>query len=352
MGRKRDERIHFGIAVLLLVLVPRSGAAAGTTPALFEDDAPLEMVIRGEIRTILRDNKDERDYHSAVITYRDAEGSAVDVEVRIRTRGRFRRDPRNCNFAPLQLKFDRKKVKDTVFRGIKKVKLVTHCQSGKKIYQQYMLREYLVYRLYNVLTPVSFRVRLAHITYADVSRGDRELKKYGFFIEPTDMMASRNQAAPHDIVKEPRYTIDSRQSCFLSVFQFMIGNTDWSFIADHNVERIAPATGSTLGVPYDFDYAGIVDTHYALPIEQAKTLSTKDRYFQGFCQPDEVFVEVFEKFNAKKKELFSVIESFPLVDKRYKRKTAKFLEEFFEIINNPNQVQRRIRATCVEKDAL
>ena len=340
------------MVLFLLCLYPGLDVAAAKTPRLFEVESPLDIEIRGEITTIIRDNKEQRGYHPAAVIYKDGSGPAVEIAVEIKTRGRFRRNPRNCNFAPLYLRFKKDAVKKTIFKGIKKLKLVTHCQSKKTIYEQYMLHEYLVYRLYNILTEESFRVRLLNITYTDTGRKGRQMKKMGFFIEPVEMVAERNQATYWDIEKNPKYSIDSEQSCFLSVFQFMVGNTDWSFIADHNVKRILPADGPTIGVPYDFDYAGIVRAHYAVPIEKVKSTSTKDRYFQGFCQKDSVFASVFKRFNAKKAAFYSLYETFPHITNSYRKKTAKFLDRFFKIINTPSLVQRYIHDKCVERSRL
>jgi hypothetical protein len=352
MDKGREGRIVWGMVIVLLFLHPNLDLQAAKAPRLFEVGKLLDIEIKGEITTIIRDNGENRGYHPATVIYQDASGRAVEIAVEIKTRGRFRRDPRNCNFAPLFLRFKKDAVKKTIFKGIKRLKLVTHCQSKKTIYEQYMLREYLVYRLFNILTEASFRVRLLNITYTDTARKGRQMKKMGFFIEPVEMVAERNKATYWDIEKNPKYSIDSKQSCFLSVFQFMVGNTDWSFIADHNVKRILPADGPTIGVPYDFDYAGIVRAHYAVPIEKVKSTSTKDRYFQGFCQEDSVYASVFSRFNDREKAFYSLYETFPHISKSYRKKTIKFLDKFFKIINTPSLVKRYIHDKCVERSRL
>ena len=52
----------------------------------------------------------------------------------------------------------------SLFAGQKQLKLVTHCKRSRA-FQQYVLLEYSAYRMYNLLTPQSFRARLANIDY-------------------------------------------------------------------------------------------------------------------------------------------------------------------------------------------
>jgi len=317
---------------------------------LFDDEKILEVHIVGEIGKIRKDRGKNSAYHPARLIYFKNNGQETAINVLVKTRGIFRLNPRICNFPPLRLKFNKQDVKNTIFKGIKKLKMVTHCQDKKKMYQKYVFREYLAYKLFNLFTQKSFRVRLARVTYIDSGRKNKKLEKYGFFIEPVEIMAARNQYRYLKIDSTTKYTLDSKQSSFLSVFQFMIGNTDWSYMVDHNVKRLIPKTGgSTIGVPYDFDFSGIVDTLYAVPAAVAKTLSTKDRYFQGFCQPLEVFEQIFDRFREQKENIYSLYENFPLIDKKYKKATKKFLDKFYKIINKPRLVKRYIYKSCVEK---
>jgi hypothetical protein len=350
MGKKR----FWGKIILILIFFCLNSYTFPGQPTakklLFENDKILEVQIVGDIGNISKDRGKNKAYHPAKFIYLKNNGDQITVDVLLKTRGIFRLNPRICNFPPLRLKFKKQDVENTIFKGIKKLKMVTHCQNKKKLYQQYLLREYLAYRLFNLFTEMSFRVRLVHVTYIDSGRKNKKLKKYGFFIEPVEMMAARNQCKYLKIDDSTLYTLDSKQSSFLSVFQFMIGNTDWSYIADHNVKRIIPESGgASLGVPYDFDFSGIVDTLYAVPTERAKSTSTKDRFFQGFCQPQAVFDQIFVRFEKHKKEIYSLYENFPLIDKKYKKATLKFLDKFYKIINTPRLVKHYIYKNCVEK---
>jgi hypothetical protein len=245
MGKKR----FWGKIILILIFFCLNSYTFPGQPTakklLFENDKILEVQIVGDIGNISKDRGKNKAYHPAKFIYLKNNGDQITVDVLLKTRGIFRLNPRICNFPPLRLKFKKQDVENTIFKGIKKLKMVTHCQNKKKLYQQYLLREYLAYRLFNLFTEMSFRVRLVHVTYIDSGRKNKKLKKYGFFIEPVEMMAARNQCKYLKIDDSTLYTLDSKQSSFLSVFQFMIGNTDWSYIADHNVKRIIPKTDSS-----------------------------------------------------------------------------------------------------------
>lgn len=347
--RKVCFLIKVGFVLLLIFTsIYASHPGLNSPRRLFDSSDILEVKIFAGIITICRDRGENKIYHPAKISYIQEDGAEITVDVSIKTRGITRLNPRICNFPPLFLKFKKGDVKNTIFKGIKKLKLVTHCQNKKEIYEEYLLREYLVYKLYNIFTEMSFRVRLAHITYIDTARKSKT-QKYGFFIEPVEMMARRNNSRYLEIGDRTDYTLDSRQSSFLSVFQFMIGNTDFSFTADHNVKRILPASGPSIGVPYDFDYAGIVNTHYAVPILRAKTASTKDRFYQGYCQSPQVFNLIFARFQRHKQEIFSLYQNFPLISEKYKKKVFKFLEKFYKIISTPRLIKQYILDNCVQK---
>lgn len=341
-------RVGFVLLLLFTNIYPLP-PSPNSPQRLFDSNDILEVKIFACISKVCKDRGERKKYHPAKIAYKQGDGTEITVDALIKTRGITRLNPRICNFPPFMLKFKKGDMKKTIFKGIKKLKLVTHCQKKKNIYEHYLLREYLVYKLYNIFTEESFRVRLARIAYIDTARKSKTIKKYGFFIEPAKMMAKRNNARYLKVNNSNDYTLDSTQSSFLSVFQFMIGNTDFSFTADHNVKRILPESGPSIGVPYDFDFAGIVNTHYAVPVRRAKTASTKDRFYQGYCQSPQVFVQIFARFQKHKQEIFSLYKNFPLISKTCRKKTFKFLEKFYKIINTPRLLKRYVLSNCIQK---
>ena len=74
---------------------------------------------------------------------------------------------------------------------IKRIKVVTHCK-GSQDYEEYVLKEYLCYKIYNIISPVSFRVRLVRMTYVDTGRKNKVTEGWAFMIEPKHMLAERH----------------------------------------------------------------------------------------------------------------------------------------------------------------
>lgn len=313
---------------------------------LFADDEILKLEIRGPISEIRHDRGKKKRYHPAQFIYFDRyKQREISLTVQIRTRGRFRRNPRNCNFPPLKIKFAKAEVRDTLFANQDNLKLVTQCQTNKDVYEQYLFGEYLVYKLYNLFTRRSLAVRLAHITYQEP--GEKSLTRYGFFIEKDTKMGPRNGMTLVDYKKGKNYIINLQQRSQLAVFQFMVGNTDWAKFSDHNIIFYKPAYGRALiSVPYDFDFCGIVNAHYAGPAPESGIKSFQDRVFQGYCRSRGEFRLLFNRFRAKRKQIMSLYRDFPLLTPEYRKYAVNYLKKFFDIINNPRLVKKYFYDGC------
>lgn len=298
---------------------------------LFLSNEVLHFTIRMDVKTVLRDRGDDRESHRAVLVYVGANGEEVEEKLKVRVRGNRRRDPSVCRFPPLQLNFSRKTVEKTIFGKVNKLKMVTHC-----INDEYVLREYLVYKVYNTLTDASYRVRLCRVQYEDI-RGKRKAQTgYAFLIEDDDVMAARNNATvlPEDLpVRMDR--AEQMPMAKLAFFQFMIGNTDWSVPFRHNIDLLQTEPSSPpIPVPFDFDYAGIVGTPYASPPPELGISSVRQRLFRGYAYPDEVYVQVRNFYNQRKPAIYKVYQDFKLLDRRYIRQTTKYLDQFYETLND------------------
>jgi hypothetical protein len=313
---------------------------------LFRDDNILKMEIRGPISKIRHDRGSKKRYHPAQLRYFDKyRQKQVMLTVQIRTRGRFRRNPRNCNFPPLKIKFARAELKGTLFAKQDNLKLVTQCQTNRTVYEQYIFGEYLVYKLYSLFTRRSLAVRLAHITYNEP--GKKSFTRYGFFIEKDSRMGQRNGMKPIEYKKGQNYIINLQQRSQLAVFQFMVGNTDWAKFSDHNIIFYKPARRRALiSVPYDFDFCGIVNAHYAGPAPESGIKSFQDRVFQGYCRSKGEFQLLFNRFRAKRQQVLSLYQDFRLLTPEYRTYALKYLQKFFEILDNPRLVKKYFYDGC------
>lgn len=339
----------FIIFLLLAVLVVGLFGEGEKPSVLFESHEVLELTLAQDVKTMKKDVGENRTYHPAQLSYVDGSGRAVTLNVSIKTRGKTRRNPQLCDSPPLSVKFEPENTKGTLFQDQIKLKLVTHCKRKKELFEQYLLREYLVYRLYNILTPKSFRVRLVHMNYVDSGGKYKPDKRYAFFIESDNDMAGRNNGKPDDTAKGFRAFCNKEEQVMFSVFQFMIGNTDWSVPGHHNVKIFREGTGKTLvAVPYDFDMSGIVNARYARPHEklQGKIKDVRTRWYRGLCRKQEEFAPVLPRFKKKKEKIYALYENFSLLDKRYKRATFRYLDEFYDIINKPRLVKKHLVENC------
>lgn len=225
------------------------------------------------------------------------------------------------------------------------MKLVTACRDDK-----YVVREYLVYKLYNLLTPKGFKVRLVKVSFDEPGKKKNEKPFYGIFIEEEGQVAKRNGTTLLD-GKLVRPELARREDFLrMAVFEYFIGNTDWSVQYLQNVRLLASAgSGPPITVPYDFDHAGIVGAPYAKPREELLLSSTYERRYRGFCMNDmNAFKEVFDQFNQVKPDIMNVYTNCPYLEKSYTKNTLNYIEAFYKTINNPRAAQRDFEYPCQE----
>lgn len=311
---------------------------------LFESDEILDVSIKFDITEYTNKKPDE--YMDAVITfYIDADDS-ISYDIRLRSRGERRREI--CQFPPIRLNF---KDTETVYGdidSITNIKLVTHC-SAKKIYDDYIFKEYLVYKLYNLVTDYSFRVRLLRIKYIDTGKRERHYNRYGFLIEPMDLLERRLGVFEIRNLNLKYTDMIPDMLDRMAIFQYMIGNTDWQVISNHNI-KIVKDPNQRLAVPiaYDFDYCGFVKTAYAIPAEITNISDVTQRYYLGACRPDTTSLRILGEFMNKKDDFFDVIENFDLLGQKSKKFDTKFLEGFFDLYRRDNIVYL-LKMTCDDR---
>ena len=282
-------------------------------------------------------------------------GTADALPVTLSPRGITRRKRETCPFPPLWVEFAAKPPSASVFKGQIKLKLVTHCRAPES-FQQFVLLEYAAYRLANVVMPASFQARLARINYVDQD-GTALTTRTGFLIEDGGEVAKRN--ALHEVRNVPRIRppqLDPRAAARFAVFENMIGNLDWAMIAGppgsdccHNSRLMGArdATGALVPVPYDFDYAGIVDAPYAVPPAQIKIASVRTRRYRGYCLHNAELGAVAAEFNAKRPQLLAVIDDLPQLDAGARAKARSYLEGFFEQIASPAAIADKFEKNCL-----
>ena len=327
--------------LLFYTLVNRNSDKGG---GLFETSHPLTIIIETDLSALLNDIGDERKWHSAkiIVSHEDVDP----VDIKLKTRGHFRREKEICDFPPIEMKFQQQDSIFWLFSNQSKLKLVTNCRTNQDRYQQYILQEYLVYRIYNILTNFSFRVRLANITYKDAEKKHGNVNSWGFMIENIQQVASRNSSKPIKIFIDSPDNPDYHLSTIHSMFQYMIGNTDW-FLPDHNLKLITTLNHlDTVAVPFDFDLSGLVNAHYNMFYKNLNLSSPSDRYFQGFCRNHQELQKTTEIFNLHKEAILRLYRDFEYLNEKQRTGSITYLEEFYKIINNPGLIEEQMMNTC------
>ena len=321
---------------------------------LFASQEPIEITLTADWKAVQRDRDvDSKKLYPGTLAIVKDGTAGTPVPIQLRTRGHSRRSPRTCEFAPLRLELPKDGTKGTVFQGHGNLKLGVHCQS-EGIYLQYTLKEYLANRLHNLLTPYSLRVRLARVTYADTQPGRKPDTRLGLFFEDIDDMAKRVQARELSVPRQMFRYVAQDQLMLMSMFQYMIGNTDYSILALHNVIMLDDAKGVRRTVPYDFDYSGLVNTHYAIPFKDLKMNSVTERRWRGPCKTEAEVEQALTPFREKKAELLALPSTLAALglEAGQIRSIEKYLNEFFEIIENPGKRNRAFVTQCTTGEGM
>jgi hypothetical protein len=275
------------------------------------------------------------------------------LDIRAKTRGRFRLQPRICDFPNLHLNFEREQVEQTVFAGLDRVAIVTHCRDDAADFEQATIQEYLIYRTLNLLTDKSVRVRLARATYVDTDRERDPLTRYMFILEPFEMVAARYGWEVLDVPAVVPSAHDRFGLPLVEVLQFMIGNTDWSPFEKstdgsccHNGKLIGTMAGPVYLVPYDFDWSGVISAPYAKPAPDVGVRTVRQRRFWGICRPAEEFTPVFAQFNDRRQAIYQLWRGQEGLDQRRLERALDYFDEFYEIINNDRRARYEIVTQC------
>jgi len=247
-----------------------------------------------------------------------------------------------CFYKPLKLKFKKKDLDSLGYtKKFNDFKLVPHCKSGK-FGDQNLVKEYLMYKMYETLTNKGFGTQLARITYNDCRGKKKSVTHMAFLIEEMNELTARLEGEDCECKLNNPAIVNQDQYNLMTVFQFMIGNTDWWFKNQHNLKIVRPFNGDKpFVVPYDFDYAGLVGTSYSVPNDKLPIENVHQRYFMGHSKKKSSYTEVIQLFMDKKQELYAIVNDNPYLDKKEKPTMIKYMDEFYEILDNPRLVQSR-----------
>ena len=334
------------IAIWLLAL--SAPVAAQQPKPLFASSDPIHIVIQAPLSPLIRNRQS-----TAVVSGTLTDPSGQPLPITLSLRGITRRSSDTCDFPPLRVTFAGHPPATSLFAGQSKLKLVTHCRNLAS-FQQYLLLEYAAYKMYNLLTPHSFRVRLANVDYRD-ENGRPIISRVGYFMEELKDVAHRNGMKPtHAPQLVPLTDLSAPDAARYALFEHMIANHDWSMRAGpagkdccHNAELMGPlGPGTTVPIPYDFDFSGFVGAPYATPPDQLHISSVRERVYRGYCIHNADVIAAARQMRDERPQLIAAITSTPGLEPQTARRAISFLDSFFADISSDQSVAAKVINRC------
>ncbi len=305
---------------------------------LFQNDEVLEIVLESDFKQFIRDkNKDQ--YQEALLHFPLNDTTVVKRVVRIKPRGQFRK--KYCSVPPIKLNFKHTEIYVTSIQQLEKMKVVSECKNQSS-YEEYVLREYLTYKLYQLFSDLSFKVKLLHLTTIDTgSKKKKTNTSFAFLIEEADDLAKRSDMLYLKVETASYKNIIDSNMAMVAVFEYMIGNTDWSIAGAHNFKLMKekdPIELKALAVPYDFDYSGLVNAPYAIPSENLGIDNVRTRLFRCPCYSKEIYEQTLELFINKKSQVLGTIADFPQLSESAKKDITNFINGFYKQVESEDGV--------------
>ena len=327
--------------------------ADGSPDPLFTGEDIIEVRIEAPFQTLMQDRSIEEEI-PAKFQYVNPDGRTIEFDVGLRARGNFRRRVDVCDFTPLRLNFKKSQTKDTLFDHQNKLKLVTHCKSNSPRYEQVVLNEYLVYRVFNILTDASFRARLLRVTYVDTDQKNSERISLAFLIERQDRLAKRINT---DVLKTRMVIfpdLNPEHTNLAAVFHYFIGNTDFSPVAAapgktccHNHSLFSNEGQAIYSIPYDFDMSGFVNAPHARPSPRLHLRNVRERLYRGRCLNNAYIPGSVAHFVDRQDEIYALINRQELLTKASRKAMLKFVDQFYKSLDSPKKVAKNLIEDCV-----
>jgi len=339
-------------AIVLFLPISAASAQDNNEPdPLFASDEIIDVEIEAPFGFLTNERPDDEEV-AGKFRYTADDGSLIEFDVAVRTRGRLRRTEEVCQFPPLRLNFKKSEVKGSLFDKQNRLKLVTHCNKSQR-YEQALISEYLAYRIFNLLTDVSFRVRLARVTYTYTDL-DLQLPRFAIFIEHKDRIKKRLGAKTIKIERAVVQDLRQPDLNLTSVFQFFIGNTDFSPVASapgedccHNQILFARDGEPHYTIPYDFDQSGLVGAPYAAPNKRFGLKSNLERLYRGRCVNNSYLPSTIKLFDDKRNDIEALIKNQQGLTKGKAKKMLNFVKLFYKLIDNPRRLNNSIVKKCI-----
>lgn len=310
---------------------------------VFEEGWILPIKLSYSLKEIKKNTNDSTYINSSLVyQLKDSSWQALPVRLRVRGDNRLK----NCYFPPLKVKIKKSDSKHTLFEGHKNLKIVFPCLLQKDKNDN-VIKEYLAYKLFEIISPYYFKTRLLDIDFEELkSNKSKTYRLKGILIEDDKKVAKRFDGKVFDGFMHPlnQEPITSIRNAF---FQYMIGNTDFSQAYQHNIKLIY-INQNMIPIPFDFDMSGFVNTSYAVVSgiqgESLGTSSVTERKYRGFARDEKLLEQVRQEFINKKQEILTVLDrNASFFDNPKEFSTAReYILNFFDIIGNGGKFRSEI----------
>lgn len=346
---------HWTVRTSLLFLLTCTAATGADTHVdpLFASNDLLEVRISAPLTSIMR-HRDSADELAGTLQYQETgSNEVVTLAVALRARGHFRRRQSICDFAPLRLNFKKSQTRGTLFDKQDKLKLVTHCKKSQ-IYKESLLREYLAYRVFNILTDVSLRVRLLKVDYVDTTKDNRKFVNYAFLIEDEQRFAKRIEMPAAEIRRVTVPELRPEYTNLTALFHYFLANYDFSYVNPepdefccHNHILFGKEGEGYYPVPYDFDMSGFVDTPHSGPPPSLNLYHSRARRYRGWCVNNKYLNASVELFTANRDAIIQLVNADDIQRIGARKSLLRFIDEFYEYIESPDMIDTKLVRDCL-----
>ncbi len=325
----------FSLVLALCFASALKAGAGGSPTTIFETlqrDGVLNITIETDLEALIHDRRRDT-YQPAVMSFKDKNGAMVRKDIEVVPRGKYRR--RVCDFPPVKIKFQKKELLAAGLKKHNNLKLTTHCLNDRDRGNYNVFKEYLAYKLYNELTPHSFRVQLVRVTYVDTQGQVKKIKRYGFLIEDDEELAERMGGKVFDSLNPDAEQVVSFDETLMATFNYMIGNEDWSMSMVRNLKLIEKEGAvQVIPVAYDFDFSGLVNASYAVPSSDLNQRHIKDRDYLGFDTKPALLRSVLNHLKEKKAVLYHTVSQCKYLPVEERLEIRDYLDTFYRAIDN------------------
>jgi hypothetical protein len=330
------------ISLIFVLLLVFGEMPAQKLDSLFKSEEIIQLELRADFSAIQEDRQEDPNSYDGELIQYEGETEVGRFTIKVKPRGNFRLNPTNCKFPPLLVNFKKGEVKNTLFDNQNKLKLVTPCQLEEDVFE-----EYLIYKMYNLVSDVSHRVRLANILYYDTGRDKKVFERTSFFIEDEDHVAERNDGFERDSFITP-FDLNEDNVKKLGVFQFIIGNKDWYITSRHNIVIVQPndTTQAPYALPYDFDFASFVNADYTKPKGVPDEMLENRRVYKGLCYSSEEFYEIFDFYKELRPEFEALIMNMEGISKFSRKQAVRYIDYFYEVTESNQLFTQEFLEQC------